>query len=87
MTIDGKPLPLSDEQLLLRGSSLRNTEWIYGVVVYSGHESKIMMNSCKSKMKVSKLEKSVVRYLIIGIIIQSIVCATSGIAGSVWLYL
>ena len=29
--------PVSIDNLLLRGSSLRNTEQIYGVVVYVGH--------------------------------------------------
>jgi phospholipid-transporting ATPase len=43
--------------MLLRGSSLKNTEWIYGVIVYTGHETKIMKNSVKSKAKLSKLEK------------------------------
>ena len=34
-------LPLSSENLVLRGMSLRNTESILGVVVYTGHETKI----------------------------------------------
>ena len=38
-------LPLSADQLLLRGAQLRNTPWVYGVAVYTGHESKLMMNS------------------------------------------
>ena len=31
-------LPLSITQLLLRDSKLRNTEYIYGVVVFTGHD-------------------------------------------------
>lgn len=34
---DGATVPLDPEQLLLRGSALRNTEWIIGIVVYTGH--------------------------------------------------
>lgn len=30
---------------LLRGCSLKNTKWIIGLVVYTGHETKIMLNS------------------------------------------
>jgi magnesium-transporting ATPase (P-type) len=33
---------LSADNLLLRGSSLRNTEFIYGLVIFSGKDSKIM---------------------------------------------
>ncbi|KAJ3362321.1 hypothetical protein HDU91_003466 [Kappamyces sp. JEL0680] len=41
----GKEFPLSPQQLLLRGAQLRNTRWVYAVVVFTGHESKLMMNS------------------------------------------
>lgn len=46
----------SPESLLLRGSSLRNTEWISGIVVYAGHQTKIMMNSANSRFKLSSIE-------------------------------
>ena len=35
--------------------SLRNTEMIIGVVVYTGHETKIQMNTVKGEYKVSKM--------------------------------
>ena len=47
---------LDHNQLLIRGSSLKNTEWVYGLVVYTGHETKIMQNSSKSRTKFSRLE-------------------------------
>ena len=34
-------IPLSNECVALRGMSLRNTEHVTGVVVYTGHDSKI----------------------------------------------
>ena len=34
-------VPLSSNNVVLRGMSLRNTEHITGIVVYTGHDSKI----------------------------------------------
>ena len=34
-------IPLSNDNVALRGMSLRNTEEVTGVVVYTGHDSKI----------------------------------------------
>ena len=34
-------VPLSNDNVCLRGMSLKNTEWILGVVVYTGHQTKI----------------------------------------------
>lgn len=36
---------LDPTQLLLRGAQLRNTSWIYGIAVFTGHETKLMLNS------------------------------------------
>jgi phospholipid-transporting ATPase len=36
---------LDPTQLLLRGAQLRNTTWIYGIAVFTGHETKLMLNS------------------------------------------
>ena len=46
-------IPLGLEQMLLRGSMLRNTNYIYGVVVYTGHETKLMKNSTKGNVRVA----------------------------------
>ena len=35
--------------------SLRNTEQVLGLVVYTGHETKIQMNTTKAQFKVSKM--------------------------------
>ena len=48
-------IPLSNDNMVLRGMSLRNTEMIIGVVVYTGHETKIQMNTVKSEYKFSKM--------------------------------
>lgn len=42
-----RSIPLTLDQMLLRGALLRNTAWVHGVVVYTGHETKLMKNSTK----------------------------------------
>ncbi|AQK65518.1 Phospholipid-transporting ATPase 3 [Zea mays] len=57
LIMDKQTIPLSPNQLLLRGCSLRNTEYIVGVVIFTGHETKVMMNSMNVPSKRSTLEK------------------------------
>nr|XP_060490224.1 phospholipid-transporting ATPase IB [Panthera onca] len=56
--VDGKsPVPLGPDQILLRGTQLRNTQWVFGIVVYTGHDTKLMQNSTKAPLKRSNVEK------------------------------
>jgi phospholipid-transporting ATPase len=48
---------LDEKQLLLKGSILRNTEWIIGFVTYTGNDTKLMQNSQKRTNKLSGVEK------------------------------
>ena len=61
MTAGGgeKELPLAPDQLLLRGATLRNTPWIYGIVVFTGHETKLMRNATATPIKRTHVEKLV----------------------------
>ncbi|XP_020226579.1 putative phospholipid-transporting ATPase 9 [Cajanus cajan] len=49
--------PLAPQQLLLRDSKLRNTEFIYGLVIFTGHDTKVMQNSTEPPSKRSTVEK------------------------------
>jgi magnesium-transporting ATPase (P-type) len=35
-------MPLDISQILLRGATLRNTEWVVGAVVFTGADTKYM---------------------------------------------
>ena len=48
----GRTDPLDAANLLLRGCTLVNTDWILGLVVYAGHDSKIFRNRTKAPRKV-----------------------------------
>ncbi|KAF2803565.1 phospholipid-transporting ATPase [Mytilinidion resinicola] len=54
-----KELPLAPDQLLLRGATLRNTPWIHGVVVFTGHETKLMRNATATPIKKTNVEHTV----------------------------
>lgn len=46
---NGTMIPMDPDQVLLKGSCLRNTEWVLGLCVFTGHDTKIMKNSMDSK--------------------------------------
>ncbi|MED6186482.1 hypothetical protein PIB30_067061 [Stylosanthes scabra] len=56
MEFNGLKFSLSQSNIVLRGCQLKNTDWIIGVVVYAGQDTKAMMNSTPSPSKRSKLE-------------------------------
>lgn len=49
--------PITINELLLRGCSLRNTSWVIGLVIFTGADTKIMLNGGDTPSKRSKIEK------------------------------
>jgi len=45
LKISGQTYGLDINNFLLKGANLKNTEWIVGLVVYTGRDTKIMLNS------------------------------------------
>jgi phospholipid-translocating ATPase len=63
--------PLSPQQLLLRDSKLRNTDFVYGAVVFTGHDTKVMQNAMKAPSKRSNIERKMDRiiYLLLSFLV------------------
>ncbi|XP_051913540.1 phospholipid-transporting ATPase IH isoform X3 [Hippocampus zosterae] len=57
--------PLGSENLLLRGATLKNTECIYAVAIYTGMETKMALNYQSKSQKRSAVEKSMNAYLVV----------------------
>ncbi|XP_072617151.1 phospholipid-transporting ATPase IH isoform X10 [Vulpes vulpes] len=57
--------PLGSENLLLRGATLKNTEKIFGVAIYTGMETKMALNYQSKSQKRSAVEKSMNVFLIV----------------------
>jgi phospholipid-transporting ATPase len=66
-------LPLAPDQLLLRGATLRNTPFIYGLVVFTGHETKLMRNATATPIKRTNVERRVnIQILMLGIVLVAL---------------
>lgn len=61
---------------------LRNTRWVFGAVIYTGHQSKVMMNATAVPSKRSSLERRLDLLIIIMFSILAVIC-TVGAVGSV----
>ncbi|PFH38209.1 hypothetical protein BESB_005500 [Besnoitia besnoiti] len=66
--------PMSNQQLLLRGCKLRNTDWALGVVVYTGKETKIQMNSSSPPRKSSRVERLTNKLTVTIWLVQTLLC-------------
>eukprot|EP00761_Pharyngomonas_kirbyi_P005932 gb/GECH01005938.1/.p1 GENE.gb/GECH01005938.1/~~gb/GECH01005938.1/.p1 ORF type:complete len:1157 (+),score=317.75 gb/GECH01005938.1/:1-3471(+) len=64
---------LSIHNLLLRGAMLKNTKFVYGLVVYAGKQTKMFMNLAKTKNKFSALDRKMNRTLLALLLIQQII--------------
>ncbi|KAK5990164.1 Phospholipid-transporting ATPase DRS2 [Cladobotryum mycophilum] len=75
-----KELPLNPEQLLLRGATLRNTLWVHGVVVFTGHETKLMRNATAAPIKRTKVERQLnwLVLMLVGMLLVLSVVSTVG---------
>ena len=70
-------IPLDAKQLLLKGAKLKNTKWVIGIVIYTGHNCKLMKNAKDPITKFSSLESLMNSGLIIIFVVQFILCILS----------
>ncbi|EGC31992.1 hypothetical protein DICPUDRAFT_49853 [Dictyostelium purpureum] len=84
LLMEQKVLPISIKQVLLRGTMLRNTKWINGLVLYSGRDTKLMRNSNTTPLKRSQIEKSTNHYIIFIFFLQMLLCTACAIANGSW---
>jgi phospholipid-transporting ATPase len=67
-------IPIENKQLLLKGALLRNTAWIIGFVCYTGHNTKLLLNSKKGRIKFSRVERLMSRLLTFILGLQVVLC-------------
>ncbi|XP_011342314.1 probable phospholipid-transporting ATPase IA isoform X2 [Ooceraea biroi] len=76
---------LGPDQLLLRGAMLRNTRWVFGVVIYTGHDTKLMQNNtATAPLKRSTLDRLINTQILMLFFILLLLCILSAIFNVVW---
>ncbi|XP_061349951.1 phospholipid-transporting ATPase 1-like isoform X2 [Gastrolobium bilobum] len=85
MEFNGVKCSLSQSNIVLRGCQLKNTDWIIGVVVYAGQETKAMMNSAASPSKRSRLESYMNRETLWLSVFLFIMCLVVALGMGLWL--
>ena len=70
-------IPLEAKQLLLKGAKLKNTKWVIGIVIYTGHNCKLMKNAKDPISKFSSVESLMNSGLIMIFLVQFILCCVS----------
>jgi phospholipid-translocating ATPase len=77
--------PITINNMLLRGCSLQNTSWVLGLVVFTGAETKIMLNSGVTPSKRPRLAHEMNWNVLYNFAILVIMCLLSGfINGFAW---
>jgi phospholipid-translocating ATPase len=59
VVMDNQTSPVDLSMTLLRGTVLRNTKWVIGVVLFTGVDTKIVLNSGGTPSKRSKVERQI----------------------------
>ncbi|KAK8810712.1 hypothetical protein WA158_007287 [Blastocystis sp. Blastoise] len=83
MYYNKKTISLSSANLLLQVTRLKDTEFVYGLCVYTGNETKFGMNKEIPPPKVTKFDKYINYFSIIIFIIQLVLALIWGIIGLV----
>ena len=65
--------------MLLRGSTLKNTKWIIGLVAYTGYDTKTMRNEQSAPHKTSKVEIFLNKYIMAILLMQFVLCLSMAI--------
>ncbi|CCI45765.1 unnamed protein product [Albugo candida] len=77
--------PVLIKNVLLRGCQLRNTEWIYGLVINTGPDTKIMQSSAAVPVKWSSINESVNRMVTWLLLLLLLCCMVASTLQLIWL--
>ena len=74
----------SIKNVLLRGARLKNVDYVYGIVIYNGHDTKLMQNIGHSSMKMSNIDKKLNYIILIIFMFCILINIISSVIGIIW---
>ncbi|GES78958.1 phospholipid-translocating ATPase [Rhizophagus clarus] len=77
-------VPINLNSMLLRGCVLKNTEWVIGLVVFTGTDTKLSLNSGNTPSKRSRIEKMMNPQVIANLAIMGLMCALCAVGSKIW---
>ncbi|XP_028319457.1 phospholipid-transporting ATPase ID [Gouania willdenowi] len=84
LTVNQNTFSLDNDKLLLRGCTLRNTEWCFGLVIFGGPDTKLMQNSGKTTFKRTSIDH-LMNVLVLSIFgFLASMCSALAIGNAVW---
>jgi len=75
---------ISDKQLMMKGAKLKNTQWITGVVTFTGHQTKLLLNTNSGRVKQSRIESIMNSLIIVILFVEIFLCALLGMLSGIW---
>ena len=77
-------LPLSMDNVLLRGCRLKNSNFVIGVVLYAGSDTRIMKNTRRAPYKTGAFDRFLNIQIAILIIVQTALCVGMAAGSVLW---
>ncbi|TGZ55144.1 hypothetical protein CRM22_010471 [Opisthorchis felineus] len=77
-------IPIRKNNMILRGCVLRNTDFIEGMVIYAGSETKSALNNTGPRFKRSKLEHRINLDVAWCVLILAVICFTGAVGCGIW---
>ncbi|KFQ24877.1 putative phospholipid-transporting ATPase ID, partial [Mesitornis unicolor] len=86
LTLRGEKYALDNEKMLLRGCTIRNTEWCFGLVIYAGPDTKLMQNSGKTTFKRTSIDRLMNVLVLVIFVFLALMCLILAIGNGIWEY-
>jgi len=80
----GQKTFFNSKNILLRGSRLKNVDYIYGISIYTGKETKLMLNINKTTLKIPDIDRILGQIVIFLIGICILITAITTIIGIIY---
>ncbi|XP_032426049.1 phospholipid-transporting ATPase ID-like [Xiphophorus hellerii] len=84
LTVDEQQHGLDNDKILLRGCTVRNTEWCFGLVIFAGLDTKLMQNSGRTTFKRTSIDQlmNILVLCIFGFL--ATICAIMTVGHAIW---